>query len=100
MAEEQDDQKALKKRVGEALRRAQIEQQKKELMRQFMDSAAYERLMNVKASNEELYNQLVGLVAQLVQSNRVSGKLTEDQLKSLIERVTYRPETKIEFKHK
>ena len=93
-------QKKLRKRVSDAIRNAQIEQQKKELMHQFLDPKAYERLMNIRVSNYELYNQLVGIIASLVQNNRISGKLTESQLKSIIEKVTYRPEPKIEFRHK
>jgi programmed cell death protein 5 len=102
MEENDDDQyqKRLKKRVSEALKAAQIENQKKELMKQFLDAKAYERLMNIRVSNYELYNHLVGLVASLAQSNRISEKITESQLKSIIEKITYRREPKIEFKRK
>ena len=98
--EEQRYQKELRKRVSEAVRNAQIEQQKKELMKQFLDSAAYERIMNIKVSNPELYEQLVGLIISLAQSNRIKGKMSEEQLRSILERITYRKEPTIEFKHK
>lgn len=78
----------------------QIEQQKKELLRKLMEPAAYERLMNIRISNPELYQQLVDLIISLAQSQRLSGKLTETQLLSILQKVTARPETKIEFKHK
>jgi programmed cell death protein 5 len=103
MAEEEEDQryqKDLRRKVAEAMRRAQAEQQKKELMRQFLDAGAYERLMNIKVSNPELYEQLVGLIISLAQSNRLSGKMTEDQLRSILGKITYRKEPTIEFKHK
>lgn len=98
--EEAQYQKKLRKKVGEAIKSAQMEQQKKELMRQFLDAKAYERLMNIRISNYELYNQLVGLVASLAQSNRLTGKLTEAQLMSIVQRITFKPESTIEFKHK
>ncbi|MGD0728820.1 MAG: DNA-binding protein [Candidatus Micrarchaeaceae archaeon] len=98
--EEASYQKKLKKRVAEAIKNAQIEQQKKEILKQFLDDKAYERIMNVRISNYDLYNQLVNMVVALAQNNRISGKLTEAQLKSIIEKMTYKREPTIEFKHK
>ena len=101
MAEEEDQyQKRMRKKVVEALREAQMEQQKKEIMRRFLDGTAYDRMMNVRVSNPELYDQLVNLIVSLVQSNRITGKLTENQLKALVERITYKKEPTISFKHK
>jgi programmed cell death protein 5 len=97
---EQRYQKDIRKRVAEAMRNAQIEQQKKDLMRQLLDPKAYERLLNIKLSNQELYEQLVGLIISLVQNNRIQGKMTEEQLKGVLEKVTYKNEPTIEFKHK
>ena len=98
--EEQNYQKKMRKKVAEAIKNAQMEQQKKDIMRQFLDDKAYERLMNVRISNYELYNQLVSMVVSLAQSNRLSGKLTEAQLKSIIEKMTFKREPTIEFRHK
>lgn len=98
--DEEKYQKKLKKRISDALRNAQMEQQKKELMKQFLDDKAYERMMNIRVSNYDLYNQIVSLVASLAQGNRITGKLTEAQLKSILEKVTFRREPTIEFKHK
>jgi programmed cell death protein 5 len=98
--EEQRYQKEMRKRVAEAMRRAQMEQQKKDVMRQFLEPDAYERLMNIRVSNPELYDQLVGMVVSLVQSNRVTGKISEKQLRSILEKITYRKEPNISFKHK
>jgi DNA-binding TFAR19-related protein (PDSD5 family) len=98
--EEKQYQKALRKRMTDVIKNAQIEEQKKEIMRQFLDDKAYERLMNIRLSNPDLYNQLVKLVVSLAQSNRVTGKITETQLRSILEKMSSRPEPKIEFKHK
>jgi programmed cell death protein 5 len=98
--EEEQYQKKMRKRVTEALKAAQMEAQKKEIMKQFLDDKAYERVMNIRASNYELYSQLVNLIVSLVQSNRLNGKVTEAQLKSILEKITYKREPTIEFKHK
>ena len=98
--EEQKYQKEMRKRVAEAMRKSQMEQQKKEIMRQFLEPAAYERLMNIRVSNPDLYDQLVNLIVNLVQTNRVTGKVSEAQLRSILEKVSYRKEPTIAFKHK
>ncbi len=78
----------------------QIEQQKRELAKKFTTNEAYERLMNVRISNRELYDQLINLIINMAQSNRLINKLTDEQLKGILAKLTYRPEPKIEFKHK
>ncbi len=98
--EEQPSQKRLRKALMEQVKRQQIEQQKKEVVKRLMDQAAYDRLMNIRISNNDLYTQLVDLIISLAQSNRIQGKLTEAQLLQILEKVTYRPDTKIEYKHK
>jgi programmed cell death protein 5 len=98
--EEEQYQRRMRKKVNEALRAAQMEAQKKEIMKQFLDDKAYERVMNIRASNYELYSQLVNLIVSLVQGNRLNGKVSEAQLKSIIEKITYKREPTIEFKHK
>jgi programmed cell death protein 5 len=98
--EEEQYQKKMRKRVASALKNAQIEEQKKQIMKQFLDDTAYERLMNIRVSNYELYNQLVNLVVSLAQSNRVTGKITEAQLKSILTKMTSKREPTIEFKRK
>lgn len=103
MMEEEDEkqyQRNMRKRVADAIKAAQLEEQKKEVMRQFLDGKAYERLMNIRMSNSELYNQLVNLVVSLAQSNRVTGKITEKQLVSILTKMTSKREPTIEFRHK
>ena len=97
---EEYDQKELRKRYAAAIRKMQEEQQRKELLKQVLDPEAYTRMMNIKASNEQLYAQLANLVISVVQQNRIGGKISEQQLVALLQRLTYRPGTKIDFKHK
>jgi programmed cell death protein 5 len=102
MEEGEDEQynKKLRKKVTEALRAAKLEEQKKEIMKQFLDPKAYERVMNIRASNYELYSNIVNVVVSLAQSNRISSKINESQLKSILAKLTNRREPTIEFKHK
>lgn len=98
--DEQQNQKRLRKALMEQYKAAQIEQQKKEVMQKLLTPEAYQRLMNVRASNHELYSQLVDLLISLAQQQRLPPKVTEAQLIQILQKLTQRPETKIEFKHK
>lgn len=100
--EDQQDpgEKRLKKALVQQYKMMQAEQQRKEVMQKLLEPNAYERLMNIRAANPELYTQMVNLVISLAQSQRINGKLTEQQLIMILQKVTARPESKIEFKHK
>ena len=100
MEEDEQQHQKLQKRLVDAVRRAQLEEKKKDLIKRITEPAAYERLMNIRASNPELYGQLVDMMISIIQSNRVAGKISEQQLVSLLERMTARNETTIEFRHK
>jgi DNA-binding TFAR19-related protein (PDSD5 family) len=102
MAEEkpQNQDAELRKAWAKAMKAAEEEQQRKTILRRYLDDASYERMMNIKASNGEMYLQLAALVIQIVQSNRISGKIPEAQFLQLLRKITYRPEPKITFKHK
>jgi DNA-binding TFAR19-related protein (PDSD5 family) len=95
-----NSQERLRKQIQKAMRDAQIEQQKKAMVRQTMDDKAYERLMNIRVSNRELYSQLVDMIISLAQSKRLSGKLTEAQLVEVLKRITAKEEPEISFRHK
>ncbi len=103
MAEEEHgaaDEEKLRKAYANRLRQMQAEQQKRERARRLMTPEAYERLMNVRMANYELYSQLVDLVISLAQSGRATSRITEEQLKSILAKMTYRPEAGIEYRHK
>jgi DNA-binding TFAR19-related protein (PDSD5 family) len=51
-------------------------------------------------SNHELYNKLVELVLAMAQSNRVVSKITDEQLRAILSKLTSRPEPSLEIKHK
>jgi DNA-binding TFAR19-related protein (PDSD5 family) len=98
--EEAQYQKRLQKRYADAVKRAETERQMAEAAKRLLDANAYERLTNIKTSNPELYRQLVNMLISLAQQNRIQGRVSEQQFRSLLERLMQREETTIEFKHK
>ncbi len=94
--EDKEARKALLKMYKEEQR----EQQLKSVLRQLLEPDAYERIINISISNKDLYMQLANLIVSLAQSNQINGRLTEQQLISLLNRLTARKDSKIEFKHK
>ena len=100
MAQPGENEDPRSKVIEKRMKALQLEQQKRNAIKRFMTIEAYERLMNVRVSNYELYSQLVDLIISLAQSNRLSSPLTEEQLKDILGRMTFKPEPKIEFKHK
>ncbi len=98
-AQEPNEDK-MRKEFSKRIKAMQLEQQKKEIAMKFTTNEAFERLMNVRVSNRELYDQIINLIINMAQSNRVVNKLTDEQLKAILGKLTFRPEPKIEFKHK
>ncbi|MGC8648863.1 MAG: DNA-binding protein [Candidatus Micrarchaeia archaeon] len=98
--EEVDDQAKLQKALTEQYKKIQIEQQKKEIMRSLLDDSAYERLMNIRASNQVLYSQIVNFIISLVQSGRLQSKLSEKQFLTILQKFVSRQEPTINYKHK
>ena len=92
--------KDMLKRLKEMQMQQRIEQEKKATVKRFMTPEAFERLMNVKVANAELFSQLLDLLIAMARGNRIQGNITEAQLRDLLSKLTFRPESKIEFKHK
>lgn len=97
---ENETQAKMKKEVYRRLKEMQVEQEKKATVKRFMTSEAFERLMNVRVANYELYAQLLDLLIAMARGNRITGQISEAQLRDLLSRLTFKPESKIEFKHK
>ncbi len=99
-AEEGDENEKLQKMLAKKYRELQIEEQKKAVARQILDSAAYERLMNIRVANYELYKQLLDLLIAMAQNNRLGRKINEEEFKQLLIKLTSKPETTIHIQHK
>jgi programmed cell death protein 5 len=96
--EEHDER--LRKAISKRMQELQLEDQKKEIARKYLSTEAYERLMNVRMSNHELYDRFINMLVAMIQSNRMGSPMSEIQLRAILERLTTKPESKIEFKRK
>ena len=91
---------AARKELNKRLKAIQLEQQKRLLAKRYMTEEAYERLMNVRVSNYDLYMNILNMIISTAQSGRFAERITEKQLVEILSRLTYKPEPKIEFKRK
>jgi programmed cell death protein 5 len=87
----------LEERLAEFQKRQEIEAQKKSILRHIVTPEAYERLMNVRIANQFLYDQVVTTLIYLYQNKQIKGKVSDEQVKKLLERVTARKESKIQI---
>lgn len=94
------DEQRRKAELTRRYKAAQQEQQIRAYMRKILEPAAYERLMNVRVSNHDLYMQIVQVIINIVQSNSSVKRITEQQLMDLVGRMTSSHQPTIEFKRK
>ena len=98
--EEESQQDKLKNAYRQRLQQMQLDAQKKELLKKMMVPSAYERMMNVRLSNPELYEKVVSSLAYVAQSGRKMAIISDEQLYDLLVKMTHKEETKIEFRKK
>ncbi|MGB9635100.1 MAG: DNA-binding protein [Candidatus Micrarchaeia archaeon] len=98
--EDEELEEYQKRRIQERLKAAYIEEKKKEVLRKFLDGAAYERVMNVKVASPEVYDKLIEVVVQLAGSGRLNRMLTEKEVVAILSRLTDRREPTIEIRRK
>jgi len=78
----------LRQRKLAEIRQSQaLELQKRQLLKNLVEPKGYERLMNVRLANPELYDQLISLLAYLHKSGQVAGKISEQQVMQLLGRL-------------
>ncbi len=100
MAQPEDAEAERQKALQQRMRALQAEQQKRMAIKKYLTVGAYERLMNVRVANFELYSQLVNMLLATAQNQGITGQINEEQLKQILGRLTYKKESTIEFKHK
>ena len=98
MDETEEYKSAYRKKIKELLEKKKKEEEVKKFLARILDGEAYERLMNVKISNYELYNNVANNLIYLYQ--KVGRKITEKELLSLLEALTKRNEGEIKFYRK
>ena len=93
-------QKLLRKKLAEMQRMQEAEAQLRSLLRVALEPAAYERLMNVRISNPELYAQIARVIMMLYNNKQLAEKVSEKQLRALLAKLTERHEGDIEIRRK
>ncbi len=78
---------------------AEIEAQKEAILRQILTPEARSRLTNIKMVKPQLAEQIEMQLIQLAGSGRLKGRITDEQLKSLLQQLQGRErERKISFR--
>ena len=98
MDETEEYKSAYRKKIKELLEKKKKEEEIKKFLARILDGEAYERLMNVKISNYELYNNVANNLIYFYQ--KIGRKITEKELLSLLEALTKRNEGEIKFYRK
>ena len=66
----------------------EFEAQKKQIMMQILTPEARSRLANLRLTREEFVDQIELQLIQLAQAGRIKAKITDEQLKELLKKVT------------
>ncbi len=81
--------------------RRQIEIQRQAILKGILTNEARERLANIKLAKPEYAMTLENQLIQLAQTRRVTDKITDDQLRQLLQQLTKtQRESKITFKRR
>jgi programmed cell death protein 5 len=68
--------------------RKELEMQKKQIMIQILTPEARSRLANIRLTKPEFVEQIELQLIQLAQSGRIQSKITDEQLKELLKKLT------------
>ena len=74
---------AQKRRLEDLQKRQAAEAQLSAIVKKVFEPAAIERLSNIRMSNENLYMQIVQFFVSAIQAGKLSGKVTEEQVKQV-----------------
>ncbi len=88
----------IKKRYEEKQREVEAESKLNQVVRALLSEEAKARLNNVKLVNRELYLKAVQAIIYLHESGKIAAKLSEEQLRQLLEALRNKREIKIKRK--
>lgn len=77
-----------------------LENKKRELLRNFLEPEAFQRMEYLKGSNLDKYNLIVSMVAQSASSGNIRKKITSEQIREIIINLEQRNDRKIEIRRK
>lgn len=87
---------AQKHRLEELQKRQAAEAQLSAIVKKVFEPSAISRLSNIRMSNENLYMQIVQFFVSAIQGGKLSGKVTEEQVKQVASKLlSVRRETTI-----
>lgn len=78
---------AYRKRVEEMQKRQQRESEMRKILKQVLDTSAFERLQNIKLSNPELFERVAQLLIMLYQQGKLKNVVDEKTLKALLSKL-------------
>jgi len=91
-------QEALRKQIETARAAQENEKKIRSVLVRILEPDAYERIMNVKLSNSEVYAKAVNALAYYY--NKVRRKITDQELKAFLSSATERREGTLEIRRK
>ncbi|MCL2157042.1 MAG: DNA-binding protein [Methanobrevibacter sp.] len=83
-----ENQQMQQQQMQQQQMQQEMEMQKKQIMMQILTPEARSRLANIRLTKPEFVDQIELQLIQLVQSGRVQNKITEEQLKDLLKRLS------------
>lgn len=98
---ESQDQGGYEKQLAEARARREADLRTRAFLQAVLEPGAFERMRNIAISNQDLYRGLTQMLMALYQEGKLPRKVTEAELKALLERVlSQRHEPTIKFLRK
>jgi len=91
-------QEQLQEQLQHATQQKQLEETLKAVSWQVLEPKARERLNNLRVVKPELAMQLEAYLAQLYQAGQVKQKITEDQLISILKKLSEKRDIRIRRK--
>lgn len=80
------EEKAMREQEDQVKRQQEeAEMQKEALLKQHLESGARKRLNNVQMAKPDFGEKVEQQILQLIQSEQISQKITEDQMKQILE---------------
>jgi len=85
---EPEREEQVRRQLAEMQKMQQVEAQLRGILRMALEPAAYERLMNVRIANPELYTQVARVIVMLYSNKQLAGKVGEKELRALLAKLT------------
>lgn len=99
--DEEARQQALQKMFEESKkheREAQAEQALNQILKNLLTDEARQRIYNVRLVNNSLFTQAVQTIVYLSRNNQIEEKITDAELRQLLEKLSTKKETTIRRK--